>query len=135
MSQVILARGAALVFHSVENMSLSFNWFHGVALSVSAIALLGLFRVRIAFALLALPFFVWAAYSVVRGFFFPPEWFNLINPIYVMKWAISILIEYLIGDYFWKKFSGLEFLDWVLNLYDRVRLKLRPTVASSRRES
>ena len=114
---------------------MSFNWGHGGALAVSAIALFGLFRVRIAFALLALPFFVWAAYSVVRGFFFPPEWFNLINPIYVMKWAISILIEYLIGDYFWKKFSGLEFLDWVLNLYDRVRLKLRPTVASSRRES
>ena len=107
----------ALVFHSVEKLNVSFNWGHGGALAVSAIALFGLFRVRIAFALLALPFFVWAAYSVVRGFFFPPEWFNLINPIYVGKWAISIVIEYLIGAYFWKKFSGLGFLDWVLNLF------------------
>ena len=58
-----------------------------------------------------------------------------INPIYVVKCAISIVIEYLIGAYFWKKFSGLGFLDWVLNLFDRVRLKSRPTSASSRRVS
>ena len=117
----LLFGAPALVYYSVENLNVSLNWFHGVALAVSAVALLGLFRVRIAFALLALPFFVWAAYSVVRGFFFPPEWVDLVNPIYAGKWAISIVIEYLIGAYFWKKFSGLEFLDWLSNLFERVR--------------
>ena len=118
---ILLLHGPALVYHSVNSNRVPFSWFHFPALGVSIVAVLGLLRVRVAFALLAVPFFVWAGYSVIRVFFFPPEWSDLMNPIYAAKWAVSIAIEYLIGAYFWKKYSGVEFLDWVGAVIERIK--------------
>lgn len=118
---VLVVGGPALVYVSVNNNQVPFDWFHVAILGVSIVAILGLLRVRVAFALLAIPFFVWAGYSVIRAFFFPPEWSDLVNPIYAGKWGVSIAIEYLIGAYFWKKYSGVEFLDWVGDVFDRIK--------------
>lgn len=118
---ILLLGGPALVYHSVNSNRIPISWFHLAVLGVSTVAILGLLRVRVAFALLAVPFFVWAGYSVIRGFFFPPEWSDLVNPIYTAKWAVSIAIEYSIGAYFWKKYSGVEFLDWVGAVIERIK--------------
>lgn len=113
--------GPALVYYRIINGEEFFVWLHATILLVSLVSILGLLRVRIAFALLALPFFVWAAWSLVLAFFFPPEWSDLVNPIYVGKWAASIVIEYMIGAYFWKKFSKTDFIEWLSYVYERVK--------------
>jgi len=109
----LLFGGPSMVYYSVIKATVPFGWFHGTVLSVSMISVRGFFRIRFAFALLALPFFIWAAWSFARALFFPPEWSDLISPIYAGKWAVSIVIEYMIGAYFWKKFSDIDFLDWI----------------------
>jgi hypothetical protein len=98
--------GPAANYYSVEEAKVvPFGWFHVGVFPVSFVSLLGLLRVRLAFALLAVPFFVWAAWSIVQALFFPPEWSDLLNPIYAAKWAASIALEGMIGLYFWKKFD------------------------------
>lgn len=110
---ILVISGPSLMLISVNNGVDPFTWFHFAILAISIVGILGLLRVGVAFAVLALPFFLWAAYSVIQGFFMPPEWSDLVSPVYVGKWAISIFIEYSIGAYFWKKYSGTDFLEWL----------------------
>lgn len=118
---VLFFGGPTLVYYSVIHENIPINWVHYLMLLITFISLLGLLRVRIAFALLAVPFFAWAGYSVVRAFLLPPEWSDLVNPIYVCKWAVSIVFEYLIGEYFWKKYSGIDFLEWIGGVFERIK--------------
>ena len=50
---------------------------------------------------------------------FSPRWTDFFNPMYDLRWGVSILFEYLIGSYFWKKFSDTDFLDSLFGLFER----------------
>lgn len=89
---------------------LPFDWFGAGVLSVSFVSFLGLLRVKAAFALLALPFFGLAVFAIVRAFFLDPT--DAVNPIAVGSAAIEVVIAYIVGSYFWKKFSGTDFVNW-----------------------
>jgi hypothetical protein len=117
---VTLICSVAFLYLSVRR-NIPFAWPHALVLGAISIALLGLLRVRIAFALLSVPFFLWAGYSVVRWLFFPPKWTDLFDPFYDLKWSVSILFEYLMGEYFWKKFSNTNILDSLFGLFERSR--------------
>ena len=69
--------GGAVFSYLSFQRGIPFAWPHVGVLGVFVIAVLGLLRVRLAFALLSLPFFVWAGYSCVRWLFFPPRWADL----------------------------------------------------------
>ena len=78
---------------------------------LTALAALGLLRVKIAFALLAAPFFGFGAYKFFQGLFFAPDWSFLGTPVFYIRWAFEVVILFSIGNYFWRKFSGRDFSD------------------------
>ena len=75
---------------------------------LTILAILGLVRVRIAFALLAAPFFGLAAYKLINGSFFSPDWSLFRSPLAVVRWAFEIVLLLGIAGYFWGKFSGQD---------------------------
>ena len=84
------------------------SWWEAMFATLLVLAVPGLRRVRLAFALLAAPFFAFAAYKFVDGLFFSPDWSFLRNPLFVAKWAFEVLILGGIGSYFWRKFNARE---------------------------
>ncbi|MBI1358389.1 MAG: hypothetical protein GC160_28975 [Acidobacteria bacterium] len=97
----IVAGTPLLLYWSLDRVSL--NWVHAGSLALAVVPLLDLLRLRIAFALLAIPFFAWAAISIFRMIFLPPTLGDLVNPLYVEKWVTSAFIGAAIGMYFWTK--------------------------------
>lgn len=112
---ILAIGGPGLVIYDVFYKQIEMNYLFWGMMGISAVAVLALFRVKIAFAVLSIPFFVWATYSLLRCVFFPPEWVDLIDPNYILKWGLSICIEYILGMYFWSKFSNADFIDWVVD--------------------
>ena len=104
----LMIGGPALVYFFVIKEGKELDFIHYILLGYAGIAGLGLKRIRPAFALIALPFFAWAAYSFFRAFITPNDWVDIVNPVYTGKWGISIVIEYSIGAYFWERLEPLE---------------------------
>jgi len=99
------------LYTTLVHRALEPSWLEATFAMLMVLAVLGLLRVKLAFALLAAPFFGFAAYKFINGMFFSPDWSLLQNPLFVVRWAFEVVILVSIGSYFWRKFNASELSD------------------------
>ena len=95
-----------LLYVSLVHRKLEPSWWEAGFGVLTLLAMLGLARVKIAFAFLAAPFLALAAYKFVNGMFFTDEWSLLRNPLFVARWAFEVVALLGVATYFWRKFAG-----------------------------
>jgi hypothetical protein len=95
----------ALLYLSLAKRGNGFAWMEAIFTLLCTVAILGLLRIRIAFALLAAPLLVFSAYTLFTGLILPPEWSALRNPIHVIKVSFEVVLSFGAAKYFWRKFS------------------------------